>query len=54
LRREDPSYVIGEPIYETWDSQHSLEELQSTARELGTAGRVGFTRFVEDDPGLIE
>jgi glycosyltransferase involved in cell wall biosynthesis len=38
-------YVIGGPVYETDGSQHSVEELTRMARELGLAGRVGFTGF---------
>jgi glycosyltransferase involved in cell wall biosynthesis len=42
------AYVIGGPIYETGNSQYSLEELQSFARELGVSDRVGFTGYIED------
>ncbi len=41
-------YVIGGPIYDTEDSQHSLEELRSVAGELKLGDRVGFTGYIDD------
>jgi glycosyltransferase involved in cell wall biosynthesis len=43
-------YIIGDAIYQTDDSQHSLGELRALAQKLGVADRVGFTGFI-DDPG---
>ena len=40
-------YVIGAPLYDTAGSQYTMEELRQFATELGVAGRVGFTGFVE-------
>jgi glycosyltransferase involved in cell wall biosynthesis len=40
-------YVIGAPLYDTAGSQHTLEELRALAGDLGIAGRVGFTGFLE-------
>jgi glycosyltransferase involved in cell wall biosynthesis len=47
------AYVIGGPIYETTDSQFSLEELQSFAKDLGIQERVGFTGYLEDIPAVL-
>jgi glycosyltransferase involved in cell wall biosynthesis len=41
-------YVIGGPIYQTSGSQWSMQELEQEADELGIAGRVGFTGFLDD------
>ena len=38
-------YIIGGPIYKTRSRQFSLDELRHFARELGIAGRIGFTDF---------
>jgi glycosyltransferase involved in cell wall biosynthesis len=46
-------YIIGGPIYRTASSQFSLNELQAEAAELGLAGKVGFTGFMEDVPSAI-
>ncbi len=46
-------YVVGGPIYQTRDSQYSIEELRRYATELGLDGRVGFTGFVEDVPAAM-
>ncbi|HST52678.1 MAG TPA: glycosyltransferase family 4 protein [Pyrinomonadaceae bacterium] len=46
-------YVVGGALYETDGSQHRLEELRRAAREFGVAGRVGFTGFVADAPGVF-
>jgi glycosyltransferase involved in cell wall biosynthesis len=40
------AYVVGDAVYHTEGSQHSVEELRQLARSLGIAGRVGFTGFV--------
>jgi glycosyltransferase involved in cell wall biosynthesis len=45
-------YVIGEPLYETRGSQHSLEELRGIAQQIGVQDRVGFTGFLRAAPAL--
>ena len=40
------AYVIGNAVYDTDGSQHSMQELQALSAELGIADRVGFTGFV--------
>ena len=46
-------YVIGGPLYDTRNSQFTLEELRQTAIDLGVADSVGFTGFVEDAPAAL-
>ena len=41
-------YIIGDAIYQTDGSQHSLDELRSLADKLGVSDRVGFTGFIND------
>lgn len=41
-------YIIGDAIYQTAGSQHSLGELRALAEKLGVADRVGFTGFIDD------
>ncbi|HEY5839324.1 MAG TPA: glycosyltransferase, partial [Pyrinomonadaceae bacterium] len=41
-------YIIGDAIYQTDGSQHSLGELRALAEKLGVADRVGFTGFIDD------
>jgi glycosyltransferase involved in cell wall biosynthesis len=41
------AYVVGDAIYQTEGSQHSLDELRALARSLHIADRVGFTGFVQ-------
>ena len=41
-------YIIGAPVYQTRGSQYSMAELRALASQLGLAGRVGFTGFVDD------
>jgi glycosyltransferase involved in cell wall biosynthesis len=41
-------YVIGDPIYQTDQSQWSVSELKDEVERLGLTGRVGFTGFVAD------
>ena len=41
-------YVIGGPIYQTADSQGTLDELQRYAAEKGLGDRVGFTGHLSD------
>jgi glycosyltransferase involved in cell wall biosynthesis len=45
-------YIIGEPVYDTVGSEHSLEELRALASRLGAAGRVGFTGFLRAAPAM--
>ena len=47
------AFVIGGPIYQTKASQHSMEELRAEAEQLGIAGRVGFTGFLEDSVAAL-
>jgi glycosyltransferase involved in cell wall biosynthesis len=42
------AYIIGGPIYQTGNSQHSLGELEALVRGLGLEERVGFTGFQRD------
>ena len=42
------AYVVGGALYETADSQRSLDDLRALAARLGVAERVGFTGYVED------
>ena len=41
-------YIIGDAIYQTDGSQHSLGELRALAERLGVADRVGFTGFTDN------
>ena len=41
-------YVVGDALYQTAGSQHSVAELRRTARRMGLGDRVGFTGFVDD------
>lgn len=47
------AYVIGGPIYQTDNSQRTLDELRALAAELGIADRVGFTGYVADTASAI-
>jgi glycosyltransferase involved in cell wall biosynthesis len=49
-RADIRGYVIGGGVYRTEGSEVSGEELRALARELGIAGRIGFTGFVSDAP----
>jgi len=49
-RRDVRGYVIGGPVYQTGDSQWSLDELRDRIAALGLEGRVGVTGFLEDMP----
>ncbi|HEU0080326.1 MAG TPA: glycosyltransferase, partial [Longimicrobiaceae bacterium] len=55
LPRELPvrGYVVGGALYETADSQRSLDELRALARTLGVEDRVGFTGYVEDSAAAM-
>ena len=46
-------YVIGDAIYQTENSQYTVEYLRSLAHELGIADRVAFTGFIEDPAAAI-
>jgi glycosyltransferase involved in cell wall biosynthesis len=50
LPRELPvrGYVVGGPIYQSRDSQHSIDQLRAIARRLGLDGRIAFTGFADD------
>jgi glycosyltransferase involved in cell wall biosynthesis len=50
LGSESPvrAYVIGGPIYQTNQSQWSVEELQQEASRLGLGDKIGFTGFLDD------
>jgi glycosyltransferase involved in cell wall biosynthesis len=39
-------YIVGDAVYHTEGSQHSVDELRQLARSLDVADRVGFTGFV--------
>src|SRR5205085_4684252 len=41
------AYVMGDALYQTNGSQHTLAELISLAAQLGLAERVGFTGFLD-------
>ncbi len=47
------AYIVGGPIYQTSNSQFSLEELRALARDLGIGKRVGFTGFVPNIPDAM-
>lgn len=40
------AYVMGDALYRTGGSQHSLADLKALTEELGLADRVGFTGFL--------
>ncbi len=40
-------YIVGGPLYQTVGSQYRLEELRAKAIELGVAGKVGFTGYID-------
>lgn len=46
-------YIIGGPVYQTLGSQWSDESLRGFVRDLGLAGRVGFTGLVDDMPSAM-
>jgi glycosyltransferase involved in cell wall biosynthesis len=46
-------YVVGGRIYATTGSEVDPDLLRRTAAELGLAGRVGFTGFVDDAPAAL-
>lgn len=41
-------YIVGDAIYQTDGSQHSLNELRALVNKLGVADRVGFTGFIDN------
>ncbi len=47
------AYVVGGAIYQTHNSQRTLDELRMLAAELGVSDRVGFTGYVGDSAGAI-
>jgi glycosyltransferase involved in cell wall biosynthesis len=47
------AYVIGGAIYQTENSQRTLDELRALAVELGIGERVGFTGYVADTASAI-
>ena len=46
-------YIIGGPIYQTRESQWSLDELRQESEHLGLRDRIGFTGFLRDIPGAL-
>lgn len=46
-------YIIGGPLYQTDNSQCSLEELKRLARDLNVSDRVGFTGYVEEPAAAV-
>jgi len=40
------AYVVGNAVYDTAGSQHTMADLQALAGQLGVGDRVGFTGFV--------
>ena len=51
LQRDDlRAYVIGGPMYETGQSQWSLDDLLSMVASRGLQSRIGFTGFLPDMP----
>ena len=47
------AYVIGGAVYETENSEVSIEELREASARLGITSRVGFTGFIEDPAPAI-
>ena len=47
------AYVIGGAIYQTENSQQTLEELRTLAAQLGIAERVGFTGYMPESADAI-
>jgi glycosyltransferase involved in cell wall biosynthesis len=46
-------YVVGGPVYQTADSQRTLDELRQYAFARGLEGRVGFTGHIADVPAAM-
>ena len=47
------AYVIGGAIYQTENSQRSIDELRGLASQLGIADKVAFTGYIADVAGAI-
>jgi glycosyltransferase involved in cell wall biosynthesis len=47
------AYVIGGALYQTANSQRTLDELRALAAALGIADKVGFTGYIADTSGAI-
>jgi glycosyltransferase involved in cell wall biosynthesis len=47
------AYIIGGAVYQTHESQWSLDQLKSLTRELALSNRVGFTGLVDDMPAAL-
>jgi glycosyltransferase involved in cell wall biosynthesis len=47
------AYVVGGAIYQTENSQRTLEELRELAAQLGIASKTFFTGYVADSAGAI-
>jgi glycosyltransferase involved in cell wall biosynthesis len=45
-------YIVGEPIYDTAGSQHSIAELKARAAALGVADRVVLTGYLRAGPAM--
>jgi glycosyltransferase involved in cell wall biosynthesis len=46
-------YIVGDAIYQTDGSQHSIDELRALAHKLGVSDRVGFTGFINDSAAAM-
>jgi glycosyltransferase involved in cell wall biosynthesis len=55
VRSDTPmrGYIIGDAIYRTDASQHSLDELRGMASRIGLNGNIGFTGHVADVPAAL-
>ena len=47
------AYVVGNALYRTNGSQHSLEELKKLVGQLGLSERVGFTGFLDQSAEAV-
>jgi glycosyltransferase involved in cell wall biosynthesis len=55
VRAEVPvrGYVIGDSIYQTDASQHSVAALRAMASRMGLNGNIGFTGHIADVPAAL-
>lgn len=47
------AYVIGGPIYQTDNSQQTLDDLRALAAQLGIGDKIGFTGFVSEPADAV-